>query len=111
MEVTEFVFNVFGLILTIWTVGCDLIFHNLAKALERGTAKPMTRKGWKSYLHSPNHGDRRPEVVLTPAHFARTDELLREFPVSWHGKRVADISIPVPFDSSGANQGGFVADA
>ena len=49
-----------------WTVGCDLIFHNLAKALERGTAKPMTRKGWKSYLHSPNYGDRRPEVVLTP---------------------------------------------
>ena len=46
-----------------------------------------------------------------PAHFARTDELLREFPVSWHGKRVANIGIPVPFDSSGANQGGFVADA
>ena len=94
-----------------WTVGCDLIFHNIAKALERGTAKPMTRKGWKSYLHSPNHGERRPEVVLTPAHFAKADDLLRDFPVSWHGRRVADIVIPVPFHSSGANQGGFVTDA
>ena len=40
-----------------WTIGCDLIFHNIARALERGTAKPMTRKHWKAYLHSPNHGD------------------------------------------------------
>jgi len=94
-----------------WTTGCDLIFHNIAKALEQGTAKPMTRKNWKSYLHSPNHGDRRPEVVLTPAHFAKADELLREFPDIWHGKRVADITIPVRFVPSGANQGGFVTDA
>ena len=94
-----------------WTTGCDLIFHNIAKALERGTAKPMTRKGWKSYLHSPNHGDRHPEVVLTPVHFAKADELLREFPDTWHGRRVGDIAIPVSFNPSGANQGGFVTDA
>jgi len=71
----------------------------------------MTRKGWKSYLHSANHGDRRPEVVLTPAHFAKADEMLHDFPDSWHGKRVTDIVIPIHFDPSGANQGGFVADA
>jgi len=94
-----------------WTIGCELIFHNIAGALERGTAKPMMRKGWKSYLHSPNHGNRRPDVVLTPAHFVRADELLQDFPDSWSGKRVADISIPIHYDSSGANQGGFVADA
>ena len=94
-----------------WTVGCELIFNNIARALEHVTAKPMTWKGWKSYLHSPNHGDRCPDVVLTPAHFTRADELLRGFSSSWNGKRVADISIPIHFDASGANQGGFVTDA
>ena len=91
-------------------MGCDLILSNVARALERGTAKPLTRKGWKSYLHSTNHGDRRPQTVLTPAHFARTEELLRGFADVWHGKRVADIVLPVRFDPSVANQGGFVAD-
>jgi hypothetical protein len=47
-----------------WTQGCDLIFHNIVKALERGTAKPLTRKGWRSYLHSTNHGD-KPLVATT----------------------------------------------
>ena len=32
-----------------WTQGCDSIFHNIAKGLERGTAKPLTQKGWKAY--------------------------------------------------------------
>ena len=94
-----------------WTMGCDLIFHNIARALEQGTAKPMTRKHWKNYLHSPNHGDHCPDVVLTPAHFARMDDLLREFPDVWQGRCVADINIPIRFDPSGANQGGFVTDA
>ena len=94
-----------------WTVGCDLILSNIAKALERGTAKLLTRKGWKSYLHSTNHGERRPGIVLTPAHFAKADELLRGFSDVWNGKRVADIVLPVRFDPSAANQGGFVADA
>ena len=39
-----------------WTHGCNLIFQNIAKGLDRGTAKPLTRKGWKAYLHSTNHG-------------------------------------------------------
>ena len=86
-----------------WTQGCDLIFHNIAKGLERGTAKPLTRKGWKSYLHSSNHGTRRPGVVLTAAHFARTDELLQGFFSAWHGKRVTEILFPIPFDSSDGN--------
>ena len=86
-----------------WTPGCDLIFHNIARGLERGTAKPLTRKGWKAYLHSSNHGTRRPEVVLTAAHFTRADELLRGFSDAWHGKRVVDISFPISFDSSDGN--------
>lgn len=86
-----------------WTQGCDLIFHNIAKALERGTAKPLTRKGWKAYLHSANHGDRRPEVVLSQAHFSQVEDLLRAFPDAWHGKRISDIHIPVHFDSPGGN--------
>ncbi|EDR00805.1 uncharacterized protein LACBIDRAFT_333861 [Laccaria bicolor S238N-H82] len=77
-----------------WTEGCDLIFHNIAKALERGTAKPLTRKGWKSYLHSTNHGTRRPTVTLNSSHFTRVDELLSVFPDPWHGRCIADISIP-----------------
>ena len=94
-----------------WTLGCDFILSNIAKALERGTAKPLTRKGWKSYLHSANHGDRRPGTVLTPAHFKKADELLRGFPDVWQGRRAADIAVPVRFDPSAANQGGFVMDA
>ncbi|EDQ98479.1 uncharacterized protein LACBIDRAFT_300221 [Laccaria bicolor S238N-H82] len=86
-----------------WTQGCDLIFHNIAKGLDRGTAKPLTRKGWKAYLHSPNHGTRRPAIVLTNSHFTRTDELLRDFPGGWHGRRIADIPIPIPFDSLDGN--------
>ena len=86
-----------------WMQGCDLIFQNIAKGLEWGTAKPMTRKGWKAYLHSPNHRTRRPAVVLTSAHFVRADELLQGFPEAWHGKRVADISVPIPFSSSDGN--------
>ena len=39
-----------------WTEGCDSIFHNIAKSLEKGMAKLLTRKGWESYLHSMNHG-------------------------------------------------------
>ena len=81
-----------------WTQGCDLIFHNIARTLERGTAKPLTRKGWKAYLHSANHGDRRPDIILTPAHFSRVEDLLRSFPGVWHGQRTTDIHIPVPFD-------------
>ena len=86
-----------------WMQGCDLIFHNIAGALERGTAKPLTCKGWKAYLHSANHGDRRPEVILTQAHFAQVENLLRSFPDAWHGQRIADIHIPVHFDSLGEN--------
>ena len=93
-----------------WTTGCNLILCHIANALERGTAKPLTRKGWKSYLHSTNHGDRRPQTVLTPAHFAKMDELLQGFTGVWHGRCVADIVLPVRFDPSAANQGGFVAD-
>ena len=88
-----------------WTQGCDLILHNIAKALEWGTAKPLTRKGWKAYLHSANHGDRCPDVVLTQAHFSRVEDLLRDFPDIWHGQRVADIHIPVHFDPLGGNWG------
>ena len=80
-----------------WTHGCNLIFQNIAKGLDRGTAKPLTRKGWKAYLHSTNHGTRRPDVVLTATHFTRADELLRGFVRVWHGKRLADIPIPIPF--------------
>ena len=80
-----------------WTHGCDLIFQNIAKGLDRGTAKPLTQKGWKAYLHSTNHGTRRPDVVLTAAHFTRADELLRGFVGVWHGKRLADIPIPISF--------------
>lgn len=86
-----------------WTVGCDLIFHNIARALEHGTAKPLTRKGWKAYLHSTNHGARRLTTVLSSMHFARVDELLTAFPESWHGKCIADISIPMRFDSLSGN--------
>ena len=86
-----------------WTQGCDLIFQNIAKGLERGTAKPMTQKGWKAYLHSPNHGTRCPAVVLTSTHFVRADELLQGFPEAWHGKRIADISVPIPFGLSDGN--------
>lgn len=86
-----------------WTLGCDLIFNNIARALERGTAKPLTHKGWKGYLHSSNHGTRRPETVLTTSHFARADELLRGFSGAWHGKRVTDILIPTPFDPLDGN--------
>ena len=86
-----------------WTQGCDLILHNIAKALDRGTAKPLTRKGWRSYLHSANHGDKRPDVVLTQAHFSQVEELLRDFPDTWHGQRIADIHIPVHFDPLGGN--------
>lgn len=80
-----------------WTQGCDFIFHNIARSLERGTAKPLTRKGWKAYLHSTNHGTRRPDIVLTAAHFTRTEELLRGFSSAWHGKRIADIVFLMPF--------------
>ena len=86
-----------------WTEGCDSIFHGIAKSLERGTAKPLTRKGWKSYLHSTNHGARRPPILLTSAHFARVDELLAAFSDPWHGQRILDVSIPVPFDSLSGN--------
>ena len=86
-----------------WTQGCDLIFHNIAKALERGTAKPLTCKGWKAYLHSANHGDRRPEIVLTQAHFSRVEVLLGDFPDPWHGQRIADIHLPLHFESLGGN--------
>ncbi|KIJ90559.1 hypothetical protein K443DRAFT_15120 [Laccaria amethystina LaAM-08-1] len=86
-----------------WTQGCDFIFHNIAKGLDRGAAKPLTRKGWKAYLHSTNHGTRRPDVILTAAHFARADELLCGFSGIWHGKCVADIPIPVPFDPLDGN--------
>ena len=86
-----------------WTQGCDLILHNIARALERGTAKPLTRKGWKAYLHSANHGDKRPEVVLTQEHFSRVEDLLQDFPDTWHGQRIADIHLPVHFDSLGGN--------
>ena len=86
-----------------WTEGCDLIFHNIAKALERGTAKPLMRKGWKLYLHSTNHGVRRPAVVLSLAHFSTVDELLVAFPDPWHGRCIADISIPMRFDSLSGN--------
>lgn len=88
-----------------WTEGCDSIFHNIAKSLERGAAKPLTRKGWKSYLHSTNHGTRCPPTLLTPEHFSKVDELLLAFPDPWHGKRIADISIPIPFDSLSGNWG------
>ena len=86
-----------------WTQGCDLILHNIAKALERGTAKPLTRKGWKAYLHSANHSNQHPEVVLTQTHFSRVEDLLRDFPDAWHGQRVADIHLPVHFDPLGGN--------
>ena len=86
-----------------WTQGCDFIFHNIAKGLDRGTAKPLTRKGWKAYLHSTNHGTRRLEVVLTSTHFTRADDLMSGFSGIWHGKRVADIPIPVPFDPLDGN--------
>ena len=86
-----------------WTHGCDLILNNIAKALERGTAKPLTRKGWKAYLHSSNHGTHRPDVVLASSHFVRAEELLRGFSGSWHGTRVEDILIPAPFDSLDGN--------
>ena len=46
---------------------------------------------------------RRPDVVLTAAHFDRTDELLQGFSGVWHGKRIADIDIPVPFDPLDGN--------
>ncbi|EDR08981.1 uncharacterized protein LACBIDRAFT_326632 [Laccaria bicolor S238N-H82] len=82
-----------------WTAGCDSIFHNIAKALECGTAKPLTRKGWKSYLHSTNHRARRPTVHITATHFSEVDELLLAFPDPWHGKHIADINFPTPFDS------------
>ena len=88
-----------------WTKGCDSIFHHIAKSLERGTAKPLTRKGWKSYLHSTNHGVRRPTIVLTTEHFSRVDDLLSAFPDPWHGKRIADIDIPVHFDSLSGHWG------
>ena len=76
-----------------WTAGCEFIFQNILKSLERGTAKPLTRKGWKSYLHSANHGTHRPEVVLTPAHFNRADELLSEFPDVWHAPLAVVIAL------------------
>ncbi|KIJ92329.1 hypothetical protein K443DRAFT_135317 [Laccaria amethystina LaAM-08-1] len=86
-----------------WTEGCDSIFHHIAKSLDRGTAKPLTRKGWRSYLHSTNHGARGPPVYLTPAHFTKVDDLLLAFSDPWHGKRIADISFPVSFDSLSGN--------
>ena len=86
-----------------WTAGCDSIFHNIAKSLERGTAKPLTRKGWKSYLHSSNHGARRPTTLITSTHFSKVDELLLAFPDSWHGKRIADIIISGHSDSLSGN--------
>ena len=86
-----------------WTQGCDLIFHVIAKNLERGTAKPLTRKGWRAYLHSANHGDKRPEVVLNQSHFSRVEDLLRYFPDTWNGQCIADIYMPVHFDPLGGN--------
>jgi len=67
-----------------WTPGCNLIFHNIARALDRGTAKPLTHKGWKAYLHSTNHGDRCPETVLTQDHFSGMEDILQCFPDVWH---------------------------
>lgn len=86
-----------------WTAGCDSIFYNIAKSLERGMAKPLTRKGWKSYLHSSNHGARRPTTLITSTHFSKVDELLLAFPDSWHGKRIADIIISGHSDSLSGN--------
>ena len=86
-----------------WTEGCDSIFHNIAKSLEKGTAKLLMRKGWKSYLHSTNHGIRCPAVILTPEHFSKVDELLLPFSGSWDGKRITDITIPIQFDSLSGN--------
>jgi len=86
-----------------WTQGCNLIFHNIARTLERGTAKPLTHKGWKAYLHSANHGNRCPNIVLTPTHFSWLEDLLRSFPGIWHGQCMTDIHIPVPFDPLGEN--------
>lgn len=78
-----------------WMEGCDSIFHHIAKSLEQGTTKPLTRKGWKNYLHSMNHGARRPLVLITPTHFSKVDELLHAFSDPWHGKRITDINFPV----------------
>lgn len=88
-----------------WTQGCDLIFHNSARSLDRGTAKPLTRKGWKSYLHSTNHGDKRPEIVLMQTHFSQVESLLEDFPDIWHGQHIADIHLPLHFESLGGNWG------
>jgi len=74
------------------------MFHNITKGLECGTAKLLTQKGWKAYLHSANHGTWHPAVVLTAMHFNQVDELLHGFSRAWHGKRVANIQIPVSFD-------------
>ena len=86
-----------------WTQGCNLIFQNIAKGLEQGTAKPMMQKGWKAYLHSPSHGTQQPAVVLTSTHFVHADEPLQGFPEAWHGKNIAAISVPIPFGSSDGN--------
>lgn len=86
-----------------WTKGCDSLFHHITKSLDRGTAKPLTQKGWRSYLHSTNHGTCGPPVYLTSAHFAKVDELLLAFLDPWHGKHIADISFPVHFDSLSGN--------
>lgn len=86
-----------------WTEGCESIFQHIAKSLDRGTAKPLTRKGWRSYLHSTNHGARGPPVYLTPTHFSKVDDRLLAFPDPWHGKRIADITFPIRFDSLSGN--------
>ena len=78
------------------------------KGLEHGTAKPLTQKGWKAYLHSNNHGTQCPDMVLMAAHFAHTDELLEGFSRPWHGKHVSDISMLLSFNSLDGNWGGFV---
>jgi hypothetical protein len=80
------------------TIGCNIIFTNLARKIETGAARLRTTAEWKAYLHSNNRGKHKPTQIPNMKEFVHAHGLLREqFPHDWHKRKISDLTIPERF--------------
>jgi hypothetical protein len=81
-----------------WNNFCDLTFRRIKGELDGGRGKCRTRKAWKEYFQSSNHGKNAPRKVAGP-HFIESgmERLEHAFGGTWNKKRICDIFLPEVF--------------
>ncbi|KAJ7255164.1 hypothetical protein C8J57DRAFT_1518108 [Mycena rebaudengoi] len=77
-----------------WTPGCNRIFRYLGDELIAGRGKARTRKEWREFFKTTNHGPRAPRTAVTRQYINETwDRLQEAFGGIWNKQQLPLIEI------------------